>query len=138
MSLPHVNKVATPISQYEIPPNTCVVIDYAAIGRDPQVWKKPLQFDPRRFVDKDAASQIDTFKLLPFGYGRRGCPGANLTVMLLQLGLAYLVQGFDWAPIKGHTAHDYDVHESSGLVCFRATPLTLRATPRLSSTLYDM
>ncbi|KAG0628390.1 hypothetical protein M758_1G023200 [Ceratodon purpureus] len=138
MSLPHMNKVATPIGQYEIPANTSVVIDYSAIGRDPEIWNKPLHFDPRRFTDTDAASQIDTFKLLPFGYGRRGCPGANLGVILLQLGLAYLVQGFDWAPIGGQLPHDYDVKESSGLVCFRSTPLTLRATPRLSSTLYEI
>lgn len=132
------NKVAAPIGRYEIPANTSVVIDYAAIGRDPEVWKKPLIFYPTRFTDTDAASQIDTFKLLPFGYGRRGCPGANLGIILLQLGLAYLVQGFDWAPIKGQLPHDYDVKESSGLVCFRSTPLTLKATARLASTLYEI
>lgn len=139
MSLPHMNKVATPLSsRYEIPANTSVVIDYAAIGRDPEIWPKPLRFDPRRFTDTDAASQIDTFKLLPFGYGRRGCPGANLGVILVQLGLAYLVQGFDWCPIKGLLPHDIDVKEAPGVVCFRSAPLTLTATPRLSSTLYQI
>nr|AHI15944.1 flavonoid 3'-hydroxylase [Pohlia nutans] len=138
MSLPHMNKVATPVGDYEVPANTCVVMDYAAIGRDAKVWPKPLQFDPRRFVDTDAASQIDTFKLLPFGYGRRGCPGANLGVILVQLSLAYLVQGFDWRPLKGQLPHDIHVQEAAGVFCFRSTPLTLRATPRLSSTLYEI
>lgn len=137
LSLPHTNKVKpTALAQYEIPANTRVIIDYAAIGRDAKVWRNPLQFDPARFTDTDAASQIDTFKLLPFGYGRRGCPGASVGVILVQLGLAALVQGFDWGLVEGQVALDIDVQEAPGVVCFRAKPLVLRAAPRLADQLY--
>lgn len=140
LSLPHTNKVRTPFTaRYEMPANTSVLIDYAAIGRDPEVWgAKPLHFDPRRFTETDAASQIDTFKLLPFGYGRRGCPGANLGVILVQLALAYLVQGFDWLPSKGLLPHDVHTLEAPGVFSFRSEPLIVRATPRLSSKLYEV
>lgn len=126
LSLPHTNKVRTPFTaRYEMPANTSVLIDYAAIGRDPEVWgAKPLHFDPRRFTETDAASQIDTFKLLPFGYGRRGCPGANLGVILVQLALAYLVQGFDWLPSKGLLPHDVHTLEAPGVFSFRSIILT--------------
>lgn len=139
MSLPHMNKVATSISRYQIPANTSVVIDYKAIARDPAAWHKPLRFDPSRFLHTSAASQIDNiFKFLPFGYGRRGCPGANFAAVLLQLALAHLIQAFDWAPTKGQLPHDIDVKESPGLVCFRFSPLVLSSTPRLANSLYQV
>lgn len=81
---------------------------------------------------------MDTFKLIPFGYGRRGCPGANLGLVSVQLALASLVQGFEWAPVEGQTPHDIDVNESSGVVCFKENPLVLSATHRLSRTLYEL
>lgn len=138
LSLPHMNIVTTPILKFEIPTKTSVLIDYAAIGRDPATWKDPLQFEPQRFADVEEASQMDTFKLIPFGYGRRGCPGANLGLVSVQLALASLVQGFEWAPVEGQTPHDIDVNESSGVVCFKENPLVLSATHRLSRTLYEL
>ena len=81
--------------------------------------------------------QVDSFKLLPFGYGRRGCPGADMGLLVVQFALASLVQGFEWGPTAGQTAHDIDVSESCGVVCFKANPLVLSAKPCLSCHLYE-
>lgn len=137
LSPPHMNILPTPLANYEIPAMTSVIIDYAAIGRDPLSWQDPLQFNPARFEHMEMSAQVDSFKLLPFGYGRRGCPGSDMGLLFVQFALASLVQGFEWGPTKGQTAHDIDLSESCGVLCFKANPLVLLAEPRLSRHLYQ-
>lgn len=116
---------------FTVPPQTAVFINVWAIGRDPAFWEEPLAFRPERFMPGGAAAGLEPrgqhFQFMPFGSGRRGCPGMGLALQSVPAVLAALVQCFDWA-----AADKIDMSESDGLVCARMHPLVLRPTPRLS------
>jgi len=120
---------------FTVPPQTAVFINIWAIGRDPASWEEPLAFRPERFMPGGAAEGLEPrgqqFQFMPFGSGRRGCPGMGLALQSVPAVLAALVQCFDWtAGGDGHQLIDMD--ESDGLVCARKQPLLLRPTPRLN------
>lgn len=102
---------------YYVPARTRVLINTFAIGRDPESWKNPLEFNPERFADTD---NIDSFKgqdhkFLPFGGGRRGCPGYSFGLATVQISLARLLFHFDWSLPNGVEADDLDLSETFGL-----------------------
>jgi len=111
-----------------------------AIGRDPSYWEEPLAFRPERFMPGGAAERLEPrgqhFQYMPFGSGRRGCPGMGLALQSVPAVLAALVQCFDWATVDGDSGvinnSKIDMSESDGLVCARKKPLLLRPTPRLT------
>ncbi|RZC54569.1 hypothetical protein C5167_013480 [Papaver somniferum] len=72
-----------------------VIINSWAIGRDPQTWTDPEKFMPERFMGKDIDVRGRDFQLLPFGSGRRGCPGLSLGYLVVRLVVAQLVHCFD-------------------------------------------
>ncbi|KAH9299909.1 hypothetical protein KI387_044605 [Taxus chinensis] len=83
--------------RYVIPPKTRLMINVWAIGRDPAVWEDPLTFKPERFMGKDMDIKgRSDFRMLPFGGGRRGCPGAQMAIGNMELILAQLMHCFDW------------------------------------------
>ncbi|PAN04966.1 hypothetical protein PAHAL_1G105200 [Panicum hallii] len=119
-----------------VPPRTAVFINVWAIGRDPVFWEDPLAFRPERFMPGGAAAALEPrgqhFQFMPFGGGRRGCPGVGLAQQSVPAALAALVQCFDWAVADGETGF-VDMDESDvGLVCARKHPLLLRPTARLN------
>jgi cytochrome P450 len=118
---------------FTVPPQTAVFINIWAIGRDPAFWEDPLAFRPERFMPGGAAESLEPrgqhFHFMPFGSGRRGCPGMGLALQSVPAVLAALVQCFDWATAAGEPI---DMDESDGLVCARKHPLLLRPTPRLN------
>ncbi|KAL6653230.1 hypothetical protein ACP70R_012155 [Stipagrostis hirtigluma subsp. patula] len=122
------------VAGYTVPAQAAVFINVWAIGRDPAFWEDPLAFRPERFLPGGAAEGLDPrgqhFQFMPFGSGRRGCPGMGLALQSVPAVLAALVQCFDWAVADG--GKTVDMEESDGLVCARKKPLLLRATPRLS------
>ncbi|EES11725.1 3,9-dihydroxypterocarpan 6A-monooxygenase [Sorghum bicolor] len=123
---------------FTVPPQTAVFINVWAIGRDPAYWEEPLAFRPERFMPGGAADSLEPrgqhFQYMPFGSGRRGCPGMGLALQSVPAVLAALVQCFHWATVDGDGDGDskIDMSESDGLVCARKKPLLLRPTPRLS------
>ncbi|KAH9321161.1 hypothetical protein KI387_015800, partial [Taxus chinensis] len=82
--------------RYLIPTKTRVVVNAWAIGRDPKVWEDPLAFKPERFKYKNIDMKGQDFDMVPFGAGRRGCPGAQLAMGTFSLVLAQLWHCFDW------------------------------------------
>ncbi|KAH6804549.1 hypothetical protein C2S51_032796 [Perilla frutescens var. frutescens] len=82
---------------YFIPKGTQVFLNMWAIGRDPTIWKNPDSFEPERFLDhnKDFIGGQD-YELIPFGSGRRICPGGPLASRILHMTTATLVHNFDW------------------------------------------
>jgi cytochrome P450 len=78
MTLGHVNVKDAQILQYKILANTNVVVNIWAIGRDPKVWNKPLEFIPDRFLNTNTSLARSNYNLLPFGSSHRQCPGLEL------------------------------------------------------------
>ena len=68
---------------YEIPANSPLYINKWATGRDPNYWENPLEFRPERFIDKGLDVRGQNFQLIPFGSGRRGCPGISLALQVV-------------------------------------------------------
>ncbi|KAL0383721.1 UNVERIFIED_CONTAM: cytochrome [Sesamum calycinum] len=97
------------ISGYHIPANTRLFVSIWAVGRDPKYWEDALEFKPERFLQEDGSvkGQLDVrgqnYHFLPFGTGRRGCPGTTLTLLLVQTALAAMIQCFDWK-VEGEMA----------------------------------
>jgi cytochrome P450 len=96
------------ISGYNIPANTIVYVNGWAIHRDPDVWKNPEEFIPERYLDSSINFLGLDFELIPFGAGRRICPGMSLGVASLEIILANLLFSFDWELPHGLVVEDID------------------------------
>ncbi|KAI3451536.1 hypothetical protein Pfo_008201 [Paulownia fortunei] len=94
-----------------------------------------LEFKPERFLSthKNVDVRGHDFELIPFGAGRRICPGANFGLNVLHLVLANLLQAFDLSTVSDEMV---DMTESAGLTNIKATPLDVLVAPRLSFSLY--
>ncbi|KAK4269071.1 hypothetical protein QN277_022276 [Acacia crassicarpa] len=121
---------------YDIPGGAQVIVNVWAIGRDPTIWENPYEFNPERFIGKDIDVIGHHFELLPFGAGRRICPGYVLGLKVVQVSLANLVHGFSWS-LPGHMKkEDLNMEEVPRLTNVRKQPLEAVIKPRLSSHLY--
>ena len=111
-----------------------ILINAYAIGRDPTVWSDNAQvFYPERFVENDInLGGNDDFRLLPFGSGRRGCPGMQLGLTAVKLVLAQLVHCFNWELPCGMLLEDLDMEEKFDAVMPRAKHLFAVPTYRLA------
>ncbi|KAK8481451.1 hypothetical protein V6N13_024084 [Hibiscus sabdariffa] len=117
---------------YHISSGTRLLVNAWKIQRDERVWADPHEFRPERFLttNKDIDSQGQTFELLPFGSGRRSCPGASLALRMLHFILGSFLHGFEVTKVS--TFEDVDMMESNGLTNLNATPLEALITPHLS------
>ncbi|KAL1569586.1 cytochrome P450 71AU50-like [Salvia divinorum] len=111
------------INGFHIPNKARVLVNVWAIGRDPEAWTDPAKFDPERFQGSNVELLGRDFKLIPFGSGRRGCPGLQLGLTVVSLIVAQLVHCFDWELPSGTIPHDLDMSEHFGLVTSRAKHL---------------
>ena len=136
LMLPHRANTNVKIGSYDIPKGTTIHVNVWALGRDPTVWKDPEEFRPERFMEEDVDMKGHDFRLLPFGAGRRVCPGAQLGINLVTSMLGHLLHHFEWAPPLGVKPEDLDLSETPGLITFMETPLKAIPTPRLSASLY--
>ncbi|XP_043717004.1 cytochrome P450 CYP736A12-like isoform X2 [Telopea speciosissima] len=120
------------IDEYYIPKKSCVIINAWAIGRDPNVWSENVEeFLPERFIGNNVDVQGHDFQLIPFGSGRRVCPGLQLGLTVVRLVLAQLVHCFNWELPNGMLPSDLDMNEIYGLTVSRAKPLLAVPTYRL-------
>lgn len=115
------------ISGYDIEPKTIIQVNVWAIARDPQYWKNPEEFSPERFTDSSLDYKGQNFEYLPFGSGRRGCPGIYMGVTTTELLLANLLYCFDWKLPDGMKEEDIDMKEGIGFsaTVAKKTPLLL-------------
>eukprot|EP00262_Sarcandra_glabra_P010799 TRINITY_DN26256_c0_g1_i1.p1 TRINITY_DN26256_c0_g1~~TRINITY_DN26256_c0_g1_i1.p1 ORF type:complete len:369 (+),score=23.91 TRINITY_DN26256_c0_g1_i1:31-1107(+) len=136
LMLPHKATTNVKLGGYDIPKGSNVHVNVWAIARDPEVWKEPLEFRPERYVEEDVDMKGHDFRLLPFGAGRRVCPGAQLGINLAQSMIGHLLHHFHWAPPKGVRPVDIDMSENPGLVTYMRTPVQATPTPRLPAHLF--
>ncbi|XP_062227872.1 cytochrome P450 71A1-like [Phragmites australis] len=116
--LPRETVEDTELLGYHVPARTRVVINAWAIARDPATWERAEEFVPERFADDDPTDDQyalgQDFRFVPFGAGRRGCPGVEFGVPTIELALASLLYHFDWElPAGGASTLDMD--ELNGL-----------------------
>ncbi|KAK4489011.1 hypothetical protein RD792_004803 [Penstemon davidsonii] len=113
---------------YDIAAGTMILINAWAIGRDPASWDEPEKFQPERFLHSSIGFQGLDFELLPFGAGRRRCPGITFAMANVELVLANLLQKFDWELPEGMKNEDLDTIEHLGVTTHRENPLFAVAT----------
>ncbi|KAL1542029.1 cytochrome P450 71A9-like [Salvia divinorum] len=113
--------------RYRIPAKTRVFFNAVAMSADPAVWRNPSEFWPERFEDSDADFRGQHFELLPFGAGRRGCPGIGFAISAVELAVASLLFRFDWKLPEGMKEEDVDMEEAVGVIMHKKTPLCLVA-----------
>ena len=113
--------------RYDVPGGTMVIVNAWAIGRDPEAWESPEEFRPERFAGSAVDFRDRHFQLIPFGAGRRMCPGVDLAMSVVELALANLVAQFDWALPEGEAAQ-LDMEETTGCTSRKRTPLRAIAT----------
>ena len=136
LMLPHRANATVKVGGYDIPKGSNVHVNVWAVARDPAMWKNPNEFRPERFLEEDVDMKGTDFRLLPFGAGRRVCPGAQLAINLVTSMLGHLLHHFVWTPPEGLKAEEIDLSENPGLVTYMRTPLQAIASPRLPSHLY--
>ncbi|KAG7634247.1 Cytochrome P450 superfamily [Arabidopsis suecica] len=126
--LPRLTMSDVTIQGYNIPKNTMIEINTYTIGRDPKCWTNPEEFIPERFSNTSINYKGQHFELLPFGAGRRSCPGMSLGITILELGLLNLLYFFDWRLPNGMTIADIDMEEVGALNIAKKVPLELVPT----------
>lgn len=132
--IPRVSREPHQINGYTIPKKVKILVNTWAIHRDPKYWDNPEGFEPERFMNKPTLDfNGSDFCYLPFGSGKRMCPGAPFASPNLALSLANLLYSFDWKLPSGVRADDLDMIESSAISSFRKESLFAVATPYLPS-----
>ncbi|EYU39902.1 hypothetical protein ABFS82_10G169000 [Erythranthe guttata] len=119
------------IAGYCIPAETRLFVNVWAIGRNPDYWENALEFIPERFISSELDLRGQHYHFLPFGSGRRGCPGISLALQVVQTTLAAMIQCFEWKADGVSTR--VDMEEGIGMTLPRANPLVCSPVLRLNS-----
>ncbi|KAF9592797.1 hypothetical protein IFM89_017367 [Coptis chinensis] len=123
------------INGYFMPKKSRVLINTWAIGKDPKVWSSNAEeFYPERFIGTNIDHQGRDFQFLPFGSGRRKCPGMQLGITVVRLVLAQMVHCFNFELPDGMSAEDLDMSETFGVTLPRTNHLLAIPTYRLPMT----
>nr|XP_029152990.1 cytochrome P450 CYP736A12 isoform X2 [Arachis hypogaea] len=121
--IPHQSMEDCNVGDFFIPKKSRVIINAWAIMRDPSAWIKPEEFWPERFERIDVDFRGRNFRFIPFGSGRRGCPGLQLALTIVRLVVAQLVHCFDWKLPNNLLPSELDMSEEFGLSMPRANHL---------------
>ncbi|XP_059661643.1 cytochrome P450 CYP736A12-like [Cornus florida] len=120
------------IDGYYIPKKSQIIVNAWALGHDPNVWSDNVDdFFPERFIGSNIDLRGRNFQLLPFGSGRRGCPGMHLGLTTIRLMVAQLVHCFDWKLPDGMSCSELDMNEKFDLAMPKAKHLLAVPTYRL-------
>ncbi|XP_043709737.1 cytochrome P450 81Q32-like [Telopea speciosissima] len=125
--LPHVSSEECTIGGYDVHPGTIVLVNAWAVHRDPKIWFEPTSFKPERFDGIEG--EREGYKFIPFGLGRRGCPGAAMGMRMVSLALGALLHCFEWVRVGPEKV---DLREDQGLTMPKAKPLEAMYMPRLT------
>ncbi|MQL97122.1 hypothetical protein Taro_029806 [Colocasia esculenta] len=135
--LPHAATEDTALDGYLIP-RTATSLNFLVteINWDAKLWKDPMEFRPERFLPGGEGADADItgsreIKMMPFGVGRRICPGLGLAMLHLEYFVANLVRAFEWKPVDGE---EVDLTEKLEFTVVMKNPLSARITQRQVTT----
>ncbi|XVF36363.1 hypothetical protein REPUB_Repub19eG0052300 [Reevesia pubescens] len=123
--LPHCSSEDCMVGGYDIPKGTLLLVHAWAIHRDPSIWVEPNKFKPERF--EGTFEEKEAAKYLPFGHGRRACPGATMGLRLVLLALGATIQCFEWEKVG---SEQVDMTPGTGIAMSKARPLEALCCPR--------
>lgn len=112
------------VAGFTVPSGTMLLINAYVIHRDPKLWKDADSFRPERFDEGEGSS----FHFLPFGSGRRRCPGEGLAYRMMGLAIGALIQCFEWKRVNGEEM--VELTEGEGLMMPKLVPLQALYKPR--------
>ncbi|MCD7465895.1 hypothetical protein HAX54_002103 [Datura stramonium] len=130
--LPHYSLEDCTVGGYDVPKNTILMVNAWTIHRDPELWDEPEKFKPERFERMEGEKEGFNYKFVPFGMGRRACPGANMGMRTVSLVLGSLVQWFDWKSSVDQLEEIYEMDASynSKVISSKDKPLEAICIPR--------
>ncbi|CAI9281955.1 unnamed protein product [Lactuca saligna] len=123
--VPHESSDDCVVGGYHIPRGTMLLVNQWGMHHDPDLWNDPERFQPERFESLESTK--DGFRFMPFGSGRRSCPGEGLALRMVGLTLGLLIQCFDWERISEEMV---DMREGPGLTMPKVQPLVAKCRPR--------
>lgn len=121
--LPYIASNDVEINGYTVHKGNQVLVNAWSIGRNPEFWDDPLVFKPERFMDSNVDFKGRDFEYLPFGAGRRICPGIPLANRMIVLMLAVLLHSFEWELPEGVGPDALDMREQYGITLKKLVPL---------------
>ncbi|KDP34506.1 hypothetical protein JCGZ_11056 [Jatropha curcas] len=121
--LPHCATEACELMNFVVPKNTRVLVNVWAIARDPLIWEDSELFKPERFLHSGLDFKSQNFDFLPFGSGRRICPGLPMAIRQLPMILASLIHHFDWSLPNGEDPALLDMTDKFGITLQKEQPL---------------
>lgn len=95
--VPHMNLHQQKLGGYDIPARSSIFVNAWWLANNPDHWKKPEEFRPERFLEEESKVDVsgNDLKFIPFGVGRRSCPGIVTAMPILAITLGRLVQNFE-------------------------------------------
>jgi cytochrome P450 len=129
--VPHTNTEEMELSGYKFPKDTTVLIGTSIIGRDPTVWENPDEFRPERMFSindngEEEVGDVSSFPMLPFGAGRRMCPGYKYGTLILEYFVANLIWQFEFKKVD-----DVDLTEKEAFLVVMKNPVRAQVIPRV-------
>lgn len=123
--VPHESSEECQVGGYRVPRGTMLLINLYAIQNNSKYWPDAARFFPERFEGQEGPR--DGYRMIPFGSGRRGCPGENLALRMVGLTLGTLIQCFEWEHASDGPV---DMTEGTGLTMPKARPLLAKCRTR--------